>query len=91
MEIRNITDDLGSRFEVVENGEVLGELVYDIPFPDRLIIKHTAVSISAKGKGYGKDLIKAAVELANQKSLEVVPVCAFAVKMKMEHPELYEA
>ena len=90
MDIRNITDDLGTRFEIEENGEVMGELVYDIPFPDRLIIKHTAVSHKAKGKGFGKELIRAAVELANEKSLEVVPVCAFAVRIKQEHPELFE-
>ena len=78
------------RFEALQDGKVVGELVYDIPFEDRLIIKHTAVSNSVAGQGVGKDLILAVVALAKERNLEVVPVCSFAVKMKQEHPELYD-
>ncbi len=90
MEINNVIDEVYSRFEISDNGEVLGELSYDVPFDDRLVIKHTAVSAEYSGRGFGKKLIKEVVSYAKEKNLEIVPVCSYAAKMKMEHPELFE-
>ncbi|QNL22303.1 N-acetyltransferase [Hyphobacterium sp. CCMP332] len=90
MEINNVIDEVYSRFEISDDGEVLGELSYDIPFDDRLVIKHTSVSPEYSGRGLGKKLIKEVVNYAKEKNLAVVPVCSYAAKMKTEHPELYE-
>ncbi|MEQ8359984.1 MAG: GNAT family N-acetyltransferase [Cytophagales bacterium] len=90
MEINNVIDEVYSRFEISDDGEVLGELSYDIPFDDRLVIKHTSVSPEYSGRGFGKKLIKEVVNYAKEKNLEVVPVCSYAAKMKLEHPELYQ-
>ena len=90
MEIKNVIDDVYSRFEISEKGKVFGELAYDTPFEDRLVIKHTSVSPDAAGKGFGKELIKAVVAYARERNLEIVPVCSYAAKMKNDHPELFE-
>ncbi len=90
MEINKVIDEVYSRFEISENGNVVGELVYDVPFDDRLVIKHTSISPEFGGKGLGKELIKEVVAFAKERNLEIVPVCSYAVKMKCDHPELYQ-
>lgn len=90
MEIRNVIDDVYSRFEISDNGKVIGEMVYDVPFDDRLIIKHTSVSTEYTGQGVGKLLIQETVKYAKEKGLELVVVCSYAVRMKDKHPELFD-
>ena len=90
MEIRNVIDDIYSRFEISDKGKVIGELAYDVPFDDRLVIKHTSVSTDYAGQGVGKLLIQETVRYAKEKELEIVVVCSYAVKMKNKHPELFE-
>lgn len=90
MEIKNVVDNVYSRFEIWEDGKAVGELAYDTSYQDRLIIKHTSVLPSVEGKGYGKALIKEAVKLASESGLEIVTVCSYAAKMKKDHPELFQ-
>lgn len=90
MEIKNVIDEVYSRFEVAEDGERVGELAYDVPFNNRLVIKHTTVSPEHSGKGIGKELLKEVVAYAKERNLEVVPVCSYAAKMKRDHPELFD-
>lgn len=54
-----------------------GKLVYSKD-ENKLIIEHTEVSDSLRGKGAGKELVKAAVEFARAHSMKIVPLCSFA-------------
>jgi predicted GNAT family acetyltransferase len=75
MEIKN--DKTEHLFYVEENHERLGTLAYS-ELPDRIIIHHTEVSDKLKGKGAGKQLVKAAVDYARANHFKVVPHCVFA-------------
>jgi predicted GNAT family acetyltransferase len=75
MEIKN--DQAEHVFYVEEDHARLGTLAYS-ELSDRIIIHHTEVSEKLKGKGAGKQLVKAAVDYARAHNLKVVPHCVFA-------------
>lgn len=65
-------------FYVEQDGAVLAEMVYNMPFPDKMIIEHTEVSDALAGKGVGKQLVHAAVEYARTNGIKILPLCPFA-------------
>ena len=66
-----------------------GKLVYSRE-QNKLIIEHTKVSDSLKGKGAGKQLVRAAVEFSRANSLKVVPLCSFAKATIERVPEFQD-
>ncbi len=54
----------------------------------KMIIDHTEVDPSLKGKGVGKQLVNAAVEKARAGNFKIVPLCPFA-KAVLEKSEEY--
>ncbi len=81
MKIEQLDDGKNGRFYYVENGEELAEMTYVYAGDDKIIIDHTEVHESLKGKGVGKELVKSGVEFARAKGLKVIPLCPFAKKM----------
>jgi predicted GNAT family acetyltransferase len=67
-----------SMFYVEENNNILAEMVYSMPTPDKMIIEHTEVDESLGGKGVGKQLVHAAVEYARTNNIKIIPLCPFA-------------
>lgn len=67
-----------SMFYVEENRNILAEMVYSMPTPDKMIIEHTEVDDSLGGKGVGKQLVYAAVEYARANNIKIIPHCTFA-------------
>ena len=45
---------------------------------DKIIIDHTEVNPGNEGKGFGKQLVKKAVEYARENSIKIIPLCPFA-------------
>ncbi len=76
-------------FFIEENDEWIAEMTYVREGMRKIVINHTAVSKSLKGKGVGKALVDAAVKYARGKNLLIKPVCAFAKKV-LESSEDYE-
>ncbi len=64
-------------FVWIENGERLAVMSYTVA-GSRVIIDHTDVDERLRGKGAGKQLVKAAVEWARAESRELMPLCPFA-------------
>lgn len=54
------------------------EIVYSLVQPGRIIIQHTEVDGSLRGKNVGYALVNAVVEYAREKHYKVTPVCSFA-------------
>jgi len=52
-----------------------------------LYLIHTGVPAALAGHGIGGKLVQSALEWAEADHLTVVPICAFARKWLMEHPE----
>ena len=46
-----------------------------------IIIDHTEVDPSFKGKGVGKQLLSKIVEMATERGIKVLPLCPFANAM----------
>jgi predicted GNAT family acetyltransferase len=65
-------------FYVEENGMRLAEMTYSKAGDTRIIIDHTEVSDALRGKGAGKQLVRAAVDLARKNNLKILPLCPFA-------------
>ena len=45
---------------------------------DKIIIDHTSVDDSLKGKNAGKQMVVKAVEFAREKGIHIIPLCPFA-------------
>ncbi len=90
MENRLKIDDLGGEFQLWEDEEMLAHMMFSKPFPDRIIIQHTQVDQSQKGKGLGKLLFDQMIEYAKSNKLSVVPRCNFTQRMFERYPEYHD-
>jgi hypothetical protein len=76
-------------FFIEENGEWVAEMTYSREGTRKIVIDHTEVDESLKGKGIGKHLVAAAVQFARKNNLLIKPVCPF-VKKVLEKNEDFE-
>jgi len=71
------TASKGMAFVAAEK-KVLAQMTYSIASPELIIIDHTEVDPSLKGKGMGKQLLMAIVEKARTEKFKILPLCPFA-------------
>ena len=76
-------------FYFEENGKTLAEMTYRKE-KDRIIIQHTEVDESLRGKNIGFQLVEQGVEYAREGQLKVVPLCRFAKKVIERHREFQD-
>jgi uncharacterized protein len=65
-------------FFVEIDGNILAEMTYTMPSPEKMIIDHTEVSEELKGKNAGYQLVHTAVEYARTHHIKIIPLCPFA-------------
>ena len=78
-------------FFVENEGNILAEMVYSMPSPEKMIIEHTEVSDQLKGQHVGNQLVHTAVEYARTHNIKIVPLCPFAnavFKKKTEYADV---
>lgn len=78
MEILQKDDGNKGAFYVEQENQVLAEMTYVWAGTDRIIIDHTDVNTTLKGKGIGKQMVRKAVDFARDKGIKIVPLCPFA-------------
>lgn len=78
MEILQKVDDSKGAFYIMHGNELMAEMTYVWAGTDRIIIDHTDVNPTLKGKGIGKQLVTKAVDFARMKGIKIVPLCPFA-------------
>ncbi|MBL7717661.1 MAG: N-acetyltransferase [Flavipsychrobacter sp.] len=78
MEIQHQDDGKKGRYYIADNGEQLAEMTYVWVGEDKFIIDHTEVDERLKGQGVGLKLVKAAVEMARERKVGIIPLCPFA-------------
>src|SRR5690606_23221822 len=78
VEIIRTESETRGAFEVIEDGQKVGQMTYSKAGTDRIIIDHTEVDSSQNGKGLGKKLVEAGVAYAREKGIKIVPLCPFA-------------
>ena len=74
-----------NRFAVLLDGHE-AELVYRLE-GNLLILVHTGVPDELGGQGIGGQLVRAAIERAEQEGLTIAPWCPFARKWLEDHPD----
>jgi predicted GNAT family acetyltransferase len=74
-------------FFVEQDGNILAEMVYTMPSPEKMIIEHTEVSDELKGKHVGNQLVHTAVEYARTHGIKIIPLCTFASSVFKRKPE----
>jgi predicted GNAT family acetyltransferase len=85
-ETRVTHNQAADRFEITVEGQ-LAELTYRRD-SNRLMLTHTFVPESLRGRGIGSALVKAAIEEAIAEGSPVVPVCPFVRDWLERHPEV---
>lgn len=78
MKIQQNDDGENGKFFIEQEGKTVAELVYSWRGKDAIIIEHTGVDDILKGKGAGKELVVKTMQFAQEKNLEIVPLCTFA-------------
>jgi predicted GNAT family acetyltransferase len=64
-----------------ENNLKVGTMTYSIAGTKLIIIDHTEVEPTYKGKGVGKQMLYKIVEMAREKHIKILPLCPFANSM----------
>lgn len=67
-------------FYIEEKGKELAEMTYSKE-KGKMVIQHTEVNKSLRGKNIGFQLVEQGVEYARKTHLKIVPVCKFAKKV----------
>lgn len=84
-----IQEDNGKKgvFYVDVDGKRVALMTYTWAGSDKIIIDHTEVGDSLRGKGIGYKLVEAAVGFFREKNLKVIPLCPFAKSVFDKTPD----
>ena len=77
------------RFEIECEGEI-SYLAYEIDPQGWLILWHTEVPATLRGRGLGGQLVRKAFEYAEEHGLKIEIICPFAIGFISRHPELQQ-
>ncbi len=80
-----INDKQGSRFVIAVDGFEVYELY--VEDKETIDLYSTYTPPKLRGKGLAADVVKAALEYAEEKNLKVIPTCWYVRKYIDEHPE----
>ena len=81
MEIRITEHGAKGSAQAIDGDITAGEMTYSIPGSDFIIIDHTEVHESFKGRNVGKQLLYKIVDMAREKNIKILPLCPFANAM----------
>ena len=73
----NINDKNGC-FHIDVDGKQEAMMTFVFAGEDKIIIDHTEVNPGNEGKGFGKQMVKKAVEYARENNIKIIPLCPFA-------------
>lgn len=74
-------------FFVETDGVRHAEMTYSMAGAEKMIIDHTEVDDSLRGKNVGYQLVHAAVEMAREQGFKILPLCPFAHSVFKKKPE----
>lgn len=90
MNIKHDQTNTKGSFYIEEDNLRVAEMTYTKNGDYRIIIDHTEVAESQKGKGLGKALVYEAVEFARNHNLKILPLCPFARRVFQKNKEIQD-
>ena len=78
IDIQHIESEKQGLFEAWLDGTQVGEMTYQRPTPQRMIIDHTRVFEGYEGHGIARQMVLAAVDFARANNRKIIPVCSYA-------------
>ena len=88
MNVQHDQQETQGKFYVEENGDQVAIMTYKLN-AGNIIIEHTTVDESLRGKNVGAQLVKEGVKFARDKKMKIIPVCTYA-KRVLERGEEYK-
>ena len=76
--IKHTESERSGIFEAWLDDVHVGELTYQRPTPERMIIDHTRVFEGFEGQGIARQLVMASVAFARQNNRTIIPFCSYA-------------
>lgn len=71
-------------------GEDAANMTYSRMDANNVIVDHTAVAPTMKGKGVGKQIVQHLVDWARENNQKVLPLCPFAKSVIDRNPEMQD-
>ncbi|MED5019635.1 GNAT family N-acetyltransferase [Paenibacillus chibensis] len=84
--MREIRED-NHRLVMVEDGQEIAEITFQMQDEHTLEIDHTYVSEELRGQKLGDQLVKAVVDMARRDGKQIVPACSFALAQFKRHKD----
>lgn len=81
MNLLHDQSDTKGTFYIKQNGLKVAEMTFTKNGKYRIIVDHTEVSESQKGKGLEKKLIYHVANYANEEKMKILPLCPFASRV----------
>ena len=78
MLVQHMQEGNNGVFYIEENGNNVAEMTYQLKGENTMVINHTEVDESLRGKNIGYKLVNEGVKFARREKLKIVPVCKFA-------------
>jgi predicted GNAT family acetyltransferase len=78
MDIKQNDNGKKGMFFIEDDNKIVAEMTYVWVGTDKIIIDHTEVDETLKGKGAGKQMVTKAVEFARENHIKIIPLCPFA-------------
>lgn len=78
MTVQHKTDGRHGMFYVEDEDELAAEMIYNTTSDNRMIIEHTEVGETLRGKNIGLEMVHAGVEYARHHGMKIIPLCPFA-------------
>lgn len=89
MEIEKKENGRTGKLIMKDDSAEIGEVAFLINDDENYVIDHTSVDESMTGKGIGKKLIDAIVNLARENNKKIIPVCEYAKKVFERNADMY--
>lgn len=86
MTIEVIHDEARTRYEIVDDGTVVGRADYELD-AERVVFTHTLISPHRRGEGLAARLIAFALDDVRARGRTAVPACWYVGQFIDEHPD----
>lgn len=88
MQVQHVEDGEGGIFQIEEQGVRLAEMTYRRLGPSHILVDHTLVDPSLRGKGVARLLLDTAVAWARQSGTKISATCSYVLLQFARDPSL---